>query len=113
MIALHYRAVDSQERERHPGAELLFTAVPFIKERISSLHPALRGRQARVRWGMRPDTLPESWAVGIRLLERWLYFDQPDLYLRPYRCMRWIPWFGKEWRILRFRLGEIPEIASP
>ncbi len=92
-------------RDRYPGAELLFTTVPFIEERLSSLHPALRGRQARVRWGMRLDRLPESWAQNIRLLESWRYFDQPDPYLRPYRWMAWIPWFGKEWRLVRYRLG--------
>ena len=94
-------------RERCPGAELLFSAVPFIEERLSSLHPALRGRLARVRFGLRGDTLPERWAQGIKLLERWTYFEDPDPYLHPYRWMAWIPWFGNEWRLLRYRLGEV------
>lgn len=92
--------------DRCPGAELLFSATPFIEERLSRLHPALRGKQARVHWGMRRDTIPESWAPGIQLLERWAYFlDETDPRMRPYRWMAWIPWFGKDWRILRYRLG--------
>ncbi len=93
-------------RDRFPGAELLFSATPYVEQWLSSLHPALRGQQARVRWGLRADSDVEHWAPGIRLLEKWWYFDDPGPYMRPYRWVAWVPGFGKEWRILRYRLGD-------
>ena len=94
-------------RERYPGCEIIFDAVPPVEAWLSGLHPVLRGREARVSWGMKDDHTPEAWGKGIRLLERWCYFTDPEPRLRPYRWMGWIPAFGLYWRVVRYLLGNV------
>lgn len=51
----------------------------------------------------RVDNL-ESWGDGIRLLDEWFYFDDPEPRMQPYRWMRFFPLFGKSTGIFHYKL---------
>jgi|GEM_PF-11664 len=90
-------------RDRFPGAELMFDALPALMTRLSRLHPALRQtRAAQVRWAFNDSRLLETWGVG-RLLADWRYYEQNEPRLGWYKVFRYVP-FLRDFRVLRYRL---------
>jgi len=91
-------------RDRFPGAELMFDALPALMTRLSRLHPALRQtRAAHVRWATNDSRVPETWGVG-RLLADWRYYEQDEPRLGWYKVFRYIP-FLRDFRVLRYQLA--------
>lgn len=62
--------------------------------------------EARLRWGLKNGKHLEAWGPGIKLLNTWFYFDQPEARLGWLRLLRLFPPLGKGAWILRYRLGE-------
>jgi len=93
-------------RDHFPGAELVFDGWrPFEiwlgNHYLSkSLYPGL------MRWGFWHGQELEGWGKGIRLLEEWGFFDQPEPRLAPYRWMAPLFRRFKPMRIFHFRLGD-------
>jgi len=93
-------------RDAFPGAELVFDGwKPFevwLGNRFlsNSLYAGL------MRWGFWSGRELEGWGEGIRLLDDWGFFDQPEPRLDSYRWMAPLFRLFKPMRIFHFRLGE-------
>lgn len=89
-----------------PGAELVCDAhTPFVLL-TDNIQLALSKVSARLRWALKNGKDVESWAEGIRLLDEWFYFDDPEPRMRTFRWMRHIPLIGKSTGIFHYRLGK-------
>lgn len=89
--------------ERFPGSELVFDALSSISIRLHNrAHPVLRKTGASLNWGIDDPRTLEAW--GLRLLEKWGYFDQREPRLGAYRLMRFIPGLAYSNTILHYRL---------
>jgi len=89
---------------RFPGSELVFDGLPSGFIRFSQFHPALRATQARMGWALDDGRQLEAWHPGIRLVDEWFYFDQPEPRLRRFRVLRWFPPVSRT-RIVHYQLG--------
>jgi O-methyltransferase involved in polyketide biosynthesis len=65
-------------RERFPGAELVTDVNTVHAVRIDNLHLAAIRSRARMHWSVRSPAELETWSPGIRLVESFSYFDDPD-----------------------------------
>lgn len=90
--------------ERFPGSELIFDALPPEFIRLMTWHPALKATQARMAWGLADAKELEDWHPGIRLLNEWFYFDQPEPRLRRYRWLKGVAPLSKT-RIVQYRFN--------
>jgi len=96
-------------RDHFPGAELVFDAWRPFEIWIGNL--VLGGL---LRWGFWHGQEIEGWGDpsvslrtgGIRLLDEWGYFDQPEPRLAHFRWMAPLFRLLKPMRIFRFQLGE-------
>lgn len=89
--------------ERFPAGELVFDAMaPFVMwlHRSSSV---LKRSGAQARWDAKNPAELEAW--GLRLLERWGYFDNPEPRLGAASLMRLIPPLANTVYVLRYRLS--------
>lgn len=90
---------------RFPGGELVFDAVSplmaWVHNRTSSV---LKRSGTRVCWDARSPADLEAW--GLRLLERWGYFQRHEPRLGPANVIRFIPPLATASTILHYRLGE-------
>ncbi len=96
---------------RFPNAELVFDSTPPVMEWASSLHPALRTTQTRVRWGLRSSQAVLDWQNRIQLLGEYHYFAQPEPRLGKYRWLHLVPSFSRGFRVLHYRLAD-PETGA-
>lgn len=88
-----------------PGAELACDGhTPYVIF-ADNLQLALSKVTARLHWGLKRGKDVESWGQGIKLLEEWFYFDDPEPRMRAYRWMRHIPLLGKSTGIFHYQLG--------
>lgn len=91
--------------ERFPAGELVFDAMaPFViwLHKTSSV---LKRSGAEARWDAKNPAELETW--GLRLLERWGYFDQPEPRLgSAANLMRRIPPLANSAYVLHYRLGK-------
>jgi O-methyltransferase involved in polyketide biosynthesis len=89
--------------ERFPTGELVFDAMaPFVAW-LHKSSPVLKRSGAEARWDAKNPAELEAW--GLRLLERWSYFDKPEARLGGANLLRYIPLLANTVYILRFRLG--------
>jgi O-methyltransferase involved in polyketide biosynthesis len=91
--------------ERFPTGELVFDAMaPFV----SWLHKSssiLKRSGAEARWDAKNPAELETW--GLRLLERWGYFDKPEPRLGgASNLIRHIPLLANTTYVLHYRLGK-------
>ena len=93
-------------RDRFPGAELVFDAASPLHVWVSNLQVSRSRFGARLDWGIWHGQEIEKWAEGIRLLDEWGFFDQPEPRLAFIRWMRPIEELVRTFRIYHFRLGE-------
>jgi O-methyltransferase involved in polyketide biosynthesis len=93
-------------REHVPGAELVFDGwTPFFvwlgnRQLSSSKFAGL------LQWGFWRSQVLESWGEGIRVLDQWGFFDQPEPRMNAFRSMGPIFRLLKPMRIFHFQLGE-------
>lgn len=67
-------------------------------------HPTLRAINARLEWGLAEGKELKQWYLGIRLMNEWFYFDQPEPRLRWCRLVKWLTPISKA-RIVQYKLG--------
>ena len=96
--------------QRFPGAELVFDAMSPFFVKLHNVQLSFSKLAARLRWGLKHGNCLEAWGPGIRLLNTWFYFDQPEPRLGWLRLLRWFPPLGQGAWILRYKLGE--KVAS-
>jgi O-methyltransferase involved in polyketide biosynthesis len=93
-------------RDHFPGAELVFDGwSPFFvwlgnRQLSSSKFAGL------LRWGFWSSRTLEGWGEGIRMLDQWGFFDQPEPRIASYRWIAPIFRLFKPIRIFNFQLGE-------
>ncbi len=88
--------------EHFPGAELIFDAYSPLHLVVSNLQTARFGLHCR--WGIWHGQEIERWGDGIRLLDEWRFFDEPEPRLAPIRRMRLFDDLVRTMRIYHFRL---------
>jgi O-methyltransferase involved in polyketide biosynthesis len=88
--------------ERFPGAELVFDASSPLHVLRSNLQTARFG--LHVSWGIWRGQDIEGWGQGIRLLDEWSFFDEPEPRLAPIRWLRSIESAARTLRIYHFQL---------
>jgi O-methyltransferase involved in polyketide biosynthesis len=91
--------------ERFPGCELVFDAMSPFMVRLHNLHPWVKKMNVRFYWGLKENDGLEVWADGIHLTGRWMYFDENEPRMKPYRWMKVIPEAAKGNRVLKYKLG--------
>ena len=89
--------------ERFPAGELVFDAMaPFVMW-LHKGSSVLKRSGAQARWDAKNPAELEAW--GLRLLERWGYFDHPEPRLGAASLMRYIPPLANTVYVLRYRLS--------
>lgn len=89
--------------KRFPGAELVFDALsPFSAGIHNRTSTVLKETGARVNWAVGNARQLESW--GLRLLDRWGYFDQREPRLGMFNLLRYIPLVANANYVLRYGL---------
>ena len=92
--------------ERFPDGELVFDAMTPFLGRLHKLNCSVLKRSgAQIRWDAKDPAVLEAW--GLRLLERWSYFDKPEPRLGAASLIRYIPPLANGTYILHYRLGGI------
>lgn len=92
---------------RFPEAELVFDAIsPFMAWFHNKTNSVLRQTSTRVLWDVKDPMKLETW--GLRLLERWGYFDKPEPRLGAINFIRFIPLLARASHILRYKLAGLP-----
>lgn len=88
---------------RFRGAELVFDALtPLMAWLHNHSSSVLKESGTRIRWGVKDPRELEVW--GLRLLERWGYFDRPEPRLGAAGLIRFFPPLARATSILRYRL---------
>ena len=89
---------------RFPDGELVFDAAsPFNSRHHNCTSTVLKPTGTRILWDAKNPQELEAW--GLRLLDHWYYFDNPEPRLRAFRWIRYIPFMAKATGIFRYRLG--------
>lgn len=92
-------------RDRFPGAELVCDAhTPYVVW-ADNLQLAFSKVSARLRWRLKHGKDVESWGEGLRLLDEWFYFEDPEPRMSAYRWMARIPFLAKSTGIFHYQLG--------
>jgi O-methyltransferase involved in polyketide biosynthesis len=91
--------------ERFPSGELVFDAAsPFISRHHNRTSPVLKRSGTQILWDAKNPQELETW--GLRLLDHWYYFDNPEPRLRAFRWMRFIPFMAKATGLFHYQLGK-------
>ena len=93
-------------KDQFPGAELVSDAHTPLMVWLDNLHIALTKINARLRWKLKHGRDLEDWREGIRLLEEYFYFEQPEPRLGASRWLRYIPPLARGTGIFHYQLGE-------
>lgn len=95
-------------RDHFPGAELVCDAhTPYVVW-ADNLQLALSKVSARLRWRLKRGKDVESWGAGIKLVDEWFYFDDPEPRMSAYRWMRLFPFLARSTGIFHYQLGLQP-----
>lgn len=93
-------------RDHFPDSELVFDAFSPLHIWVSNLQIPAYKLGTRFHWGIWHGRTVEQWGDGIRLLDDWGLFDQPEPRLAHLRWMRHITIMNRVMRIYHFRLGK-------
>ena len=96
---------------RFPGCELVFDALSPAMMRAHQFQLRLCRLGPLLRWGLRSPQEVEAWAEGVRLMQAWYYFDQPEPRLGAAQLMRYLPGLARGAGVYHFKLGD-PGAAS-
>jgi O-methyltransferase involved in polyketide biosynthesis len=97
------RPLIEQLVERFPGNELVFDVLSSLAVRMHSGHTMLKETGASLGWAVDDPLSLESW--GLRLLDRWTYFQEGHPRLGIANLMRLIPSLADANGILHYQLG--------
>lgn len=101
-------------RRRFPGSELVTDTFTPLAVRLDNLHLMFTGAKARLRWAVRDPRDLEAWSPGIRLLESFCYFDDPEPRMGLPSWFGRIPLLSQSTGIHRYQLGApVPPPARP
>jgi O-methyltransferase involved in polyketide biosynthesis len=91
---------------RFPGSEMVFDVFSPFGVWEFSLAVSRSKLSARLHWGIWHSQEIEGWGAGIRLLDEWGVFDQPESRLASFRWM--VPFYRllKPVRMCHFQLGK-------
>ncbi len=92
-------------RDRFPGSELVLDVFSPLHVRISNLQNASHRLGVRFHWGVWRGRALESWGDGIRLMDDWGFFDEPEPRMAGLRWMRFVPFLNSVMRIYHYGLG--------
>jgi O-methyltransferase involved in polyketide biosynthesis len=95
-------------RDHFPGAELVIDAFSPFLVRANNFRMFLTRVGIRYYWGLKCGQELESWGEGIRLLDEWGYFDEPEPRLDHIRWMQHIPLLSRVLRIYHYQIGDDP-----
>ena len=98
------RSVVSALVEHFPGGELVFDSLTAFVLKMHKRHPLLKKTGVQVDWSVDDPQALESW--GLRLLDKWGYFDQHEPRLGLANWMRHIPVMANSNFVLHYRLGD-------
>jgi methyltransferase (TIGR00027 family) len=93
-------------RERFPGAELVFDTYSPLHVWVHNLQMSTSKVVPRVHWGIWRGQKIESWGDGIRLLDEWGFFDQPEPRLAHIRWAHQFELLARTLRIYHYSLGK-------
>jgi hypothetical protein len=102
-------------RDRFPGAELVFDGWKPFEIWVGNRYFSNSAFAGLMRWGLWSGRQIEGWGAasptgaGIRLLDEWGFFDQPEPRLAPFRWMAPLFRLFKPMRIFHFQLGSAEE----
>jgi len=107
-VLMYLKMLDVQKlfieiRDRFPGSEIVFDACSRFMAKNSKRHPTLKATSLSFLWGINDGHEIESWMNGIRLLEKWSYFNQDEKRLGLFKLFRWIPIVKNLFKIYCFR----------
>ncbi len=98
------RPMVMEMRRCFPQGELVFDAAsPFVSRHHNRTSLVLKRSGARVLWDAKNPQELETW--GLRLLDHWYYFDEPEPRLGAFSLMRFIPFMAKATGVFHYRLG--------
>ncbi len=89
-----------------PGAELVFDGWRPFEIWLGNRYLSNSPFAGLMQWGFWHGQEVEDWRVGIRLLDEWGFFDQPETRLARYRWMAPLFRLFKPMRLFHFRLGD-------
>jgi len=92
--------------DRFPGAELAFDACSPLHVWVANHQTASAKLNAHLQWGIWHGQEMEKWGEGIRLLDEWGFFDQPEPRLSHLRWLRPLEAAIRTVRIYHFQLGK-------
>ncbi len=93
-------------RDQFPGAELVFDGWRPFEIWVGNLQLCRSRFAGLMRWGFWHGQEIEGWGGGIRLLDAWGFFDQPEPRMASFRWMAPLFRLFKPIRIFHFQLGE-------
>ena len=96
-------------RDHFPGAELVFDCYSPTHVWVHNFQTGTLGGVARTQWGIWHGEKLEGWGEGIRLLDEWGFFDQPEPRLARFWWVRLIDSLFRTLRIYHFQLGKAAE----
>jgi O-methyltransferase involved in polyketide biosynthesis len=89
-----------------PGSELVFDGWRPFEVWIGNRYLSNSQFAGLMRWGFWRGQEIEGWSDGIRLLDEWSFFDQPESRLNSFRWMAPLFRLFKPMRIFHFQLGK-------
>ena len=93
-------------RDRFPGAELVFDGWKPFEIWVGNRYLSPSKFGGLMQWGFWSSREIERWGSGIRLLDTWGFFDQPEPRLNSYRWMAPLFRLFKPIRVFHFQLGK-------
>lgn len=96
-------------RDQLPGAELVFDGWRPFEVWLGNRYFSASSSQfaGLMQWSFWRGQEIEGWSDGIRLLDEWCFFDQPEPRMDAFRWMAPLFRLFKPVRIFHFRLGEV------
>jgi len=94
-------------RDRFPGAELVFDTYSPPHVWVHNLQMSTTNVVSRAHWGIWRGQKLEGWGDGIRLIDKWGFFDCPEPRLVRFPWLRPIDSLFRTLRIYHFQLGKM------
>jgi O-methyltransferase involved in polyketide biosynthesis len=96
-------------RDHFPGAELVFDGWKPFEIWVGNRHLSPCKFAGLMQWGIWYGQRIEGWGDGIRLLDEWGFFDQPEPRLASFRWMALLFRLFKPIRLFHYQFGKAAE----